>query len=66
MLKRPENTSLCGVIGLVVLSGLQSRRTHPVGVDGATMAWRAPFPQNSMPAYIEQSMKQSVCLSVFM
>jgi hypothetical protein len=47
---------------LVVLSGLISRRTHPVGVEGATMARRAPFPPSSIPAYIEQSMKLFVCL----
>ncbi len=53
---------LCGDIGLVVLSGLGSRRTHPVGVEGATMARRVPFPPSSIPAYIEQSMKLFVCL----
>jgi hypothetical protein len=55
MLKTP----LCGLVhnGLVVLSGLGSRRTHPVGVQGATMVQRAPFPPISIPAYSEQSMK---------
>jgi hypothetical protein len=51
--------SLCGDIGLptVVLSGLGSRRTHPYGVEGASMARTAPFPLSSIPAYIEHSMK---------
>ena len=53
----------CGDIGLVVLSGLGSCRTHPVGVEGTTMARRVPFPPSSIPAYIEQSMKLFVCLS---
>ena len=61
MLKRPE-TIVCGDIGLVLLSGLGSRRTHPVGAEGATMARRAPFPLSSIPAYIDQSMKLTVCL----
>ena len=61
MLKRPEMI-VCGDIGLVLLSGLGSRRTHPVGVEGATMARRAPFPLSSIPAYIAQSMKLFVCL----
>ena len=60
MLKRPE-TIVCGDIGLVLLSGLGSRRTHPVGAEGATMARRAPFPISSIPAYIDQSMKLFVC-----
>ena len=60
MLKRPE-TIVCGDIGLVLLSGLGSRRTHPVGAEGATMARRAPFPLSSIPAYIDQSMKLIVC-----
>ena len=60
MLKRPE-TIVCGDIGLVLLSGLGSRRTHPVGAEGATMARRAPFPLNSIPAYIDQPMKLFVC-----
>ena len=60
MLKRPE-TIVCGDIGLVLLSGLGSRRTHPVGAEGATMARRAPFPLSSIPAYIDQSMKLFVC-----
>ncbi len=38
-------------------SCLGSRRTHPVGVEGATMARKAPFPPSSIPAYIEQPMK---------
>jgi hypothetical protein len=68
MLKRPE-TIVCGVvdsgdIGLVVLSGLGSCRTHPVGVESAMMARRAPFPLSSMPAYIDQSMTLCVSLSV--
>ena len=62
MLKMPE-TIVCGDIGLVLLSGLGSRRTHPVGAEGATMARRAPFPLSSIPAYIDQSMKLFVCLS---
>jgi hypothetical protein len=49
--------SLCGSIGLVVLSGLGSRRTHPDDVEGASMARRAPFPLSSIPAYIEHSIK---------
>jgi hypothetical protein len=57
---------MCGDIGLVVLSGLKSRRTHPVGVEGATMARRAPFQPSSIPAYIEQSMKLFVCLSAIL
>ena len=63
MLKRPE-TIVCGDIGLVLLSGLGSRRTHAVqvGAEGATMARRAPFPLSSIPAYIDQSMKLIVCL----
>ena len=61
MLKMPE-TIVCGDIGLVLLSGLGSRRTHPVGAEGATMARRAPFPLSSIPAYIDQSMKLIVCL----
>ena len=61
MLKRPE-TIVCGDIGLVLLSGLGSRRTHPVGAEGATMARRAPFPLSSIPAYIDQSMKLIVCM----
>ena len=60
MLKMPE-TIVCGDIGLVLLSGLGSRRTHPVGAEGATMARRAPFPLSSIPAYIDQSMKLIVC-----
>ena len=64
MLKMPE-TIVCGDIGLVLLSGLGSRRTHPVGAEGATMARRAPFPLSSIPAYIDQSMKLTVCLSKF-
>ena len=62
MLKRPE-TIVCGEIGLVLLSGLGSRRTHPVGAarEGATMVRRAPFPLSSIPAYIDQSMKLFVC-----
>ena len=65
MLKMPE-TIVCGDIGLVLLSGLGSRRTHPVGAEGATMARRAPFPLSSIPAYIDQSMKLIVCnLSLF-
>ncbi len=63
LIKRPE-TIVCGNIGLAVLSGLGSCRTHPVGVEGATMARRAPFPLSSMPAYIDRSMKLFVCLSV--
>ena len=62
MLKMPE-TIVCGDIGLVLLSGLGSRRNHPVGAKGATMARRAPFPLSSIPAYIDQSMKLIVCLS---
>ncbi len=50
--ERPETYGDIG-IGLVILSGLGSRRTFPVGVDGATMAQRAPFPASSIPAYIE-------------
>ena len=61
MLKRPE-TIVCGDIGLVLLSGLGSRRTHPVGAEGAMMARRAPFPLSSIPAYIDQSMKLIVCI----
>ena len=61
MLKMPE-TIVCGDIGLVLLSGLGSRRTHPVGAEGATMARRAPFPLSSIPAYSDQSMKLFVCL----
>jgi hypothetical protein len=59
--ERPET---CGDIGLVILSGVESRRAHPVCVDGATMARRAPFPPSSIPAYIKQSimMKLFVCL----
>ena len=60
MLKMPE-TIVCGDIGLVLLSCLGSRRTHPVGAEGATMARRAPFPLSSIPAYIDQSMKLFVC-----
>ena len=60
MLKMPE-TIVCGDIGLVLLSGLGSRRTHPVGAEGDTMARRAPFPLSSIPAYIDQSMKLIVC-----
>ena len=56
--------SFSGDIGLVVLSGLGSRRTHPVGTEGATMARRAPFPLSSIPAYIDQSMKLIVCLKL--
>ena len=41
--------SFCGDIGLVLLSGLGSRRTHPVGAEGATMARRAPFPTKRYP-----------------
>ena len=63
MLKMPE-TIVCGDIGLVLLSGLGSRRTHPVGAEGATMARRAPFPLSSIPAYIDQSMKLIVCLAI--
>ena len=63
MLKMPE-TIVCGDIGLVLLSGLGSRRTHPVGAEGASMARRAPFPLSSIPAYIDQSMKLIVSLSV--
>jgi hypothetical protein len=62
MLKRPETIVLCD-IGSVVLSGLGSRRTHPVGVEGATMARRVTFPPSSIPAYIAQSMKLIVCLA---
>ena len=62
MLKMPE-TIVCGDIGLVLLSGLGSRRTHPVGAEGATRARRAPFPLSSIPAYIDQSMKLIVCYS---
>ena len=61
MLKRPE-TIVCGDNGLVLLSGLGSRRTHPVGAEGTTMARRAPFPLIRIPAYIDQSMKLFVCL----
>ena len=61
MLKMPE-TIVRGDIGLVLLSGLGSRRTHPVGTEGATMARRAPFPLSSIPAYIDQSMKLIVYL----
>ena len=61
MLKMPE-TIVCGDICLVLLSGLGSCRTHPVGAEGATMARRAPFPLSSFPAYIDQSMKLIVCL----
>ena len=64
MLKMPE-TIVCGDISLVLLSGLGSRWTHPVGAEGATMARRVPFPPSSMPAYIEQSMKLFVCLSAW-
>ena len=63
MLKMPE-TIVCGDIGLVLLSGLGSRRTHPVGAEGATMARRAPFPLSSIPAYIDQSMKLIVCTRI--
>jgi hypothetical protein len=57
--------SLRGVdVGLVLLSGLESRQIHhdPVGVDsltveGATTARWALFPLCSIPAYIEHSMK---------
>uniref|UniRef100_A0A7S0MI34 Secreted protein n=1 Tax=Cryptomonas curvata TaxID=233186 RepID=A0A7S0MI34_9CRYP len=62
MLKGLEQ-SLCGDIGLVVLSGLGSRRTHPDGVEGASMARRAPFPPSRMPASVEISIKLVVCLS---
>ena len=58
----PE-TIVCGDTGLVLLSGLGSRLTHPVGAEGATMAQRAPFPLSSIPAYIDQSMKLFVCLN---
>ena len=65
MLKMPE-AIVCGDIGLVLLSGLGSRRTHPVGAEGATMARRAPFPLSSIPAYrdTDQSMKLIVCTRV--
>jgi hypothetical protein len=63
MLKRPE-LLVCGDIGLVVLSCVGSRRTHPVGVEGATMARRAPFSLSSIPAYVDQSMNLFVCLSL--
>ena len=56
MFKMPE-TIVCGDIGLVLLSGLGSRRTHPVGAEGAMMARRAPIPLSSIPVYIDQSMK---------
>jgi hypothetical protein len=49
--------SLCGDIGLVVLSGLGIRRNHPDGTEGATMARMAPFQLSSIPAFIEYSMK---------
>ena len=42
----------CGDIGLVVLSGLGSRRTHPIGAEGATMARRAPFPTSGIPSSV--------------
>ncbi len=48
---------VCGDIGLVVLSSLGSSATHLYGVEGASMARRAPFPLSSIPAYIEHSMK---------
>ena len=48
---------------MVVLSGLGSRRTHPVGVEGATRARSVSFPPSSIPAYIDRlSMKLIVCL----
>jgi hypothetical protein len=56
MLKMPE-TIVCVDIGSALLSGLGSRRTHPVGAEGATMARRAPFPLSGIPAYIDQSMR---------
>ncbi len=46
MLKRPETI---GVLSLVVLSGLESRRIHPVGVEAICL-----------PAFLSDS----VCLSV--
>ena len=60
MLKMPD-TIVCGDIDLVLLSGLGSCQTHPVGAEGATMARRAPFPLSSIPAYNDQSMKLIVC-----
>jgi hypothetical protein len=48
--------SLCGDIGLVLLSGLGSRRTHPHGAEGAIST-------KLLPTYIEHSMKLlCVCL----
>jgi hypothetical protein len=52
--------SLCGDIGLVVLSGLGTRRTLPDGVGGALMARRPQFSPSTVcciPAYIGHSMK---------
>ncbi len=62
MLKWSETIFVWRYIGFVVVSG---GPTHPVGVEGATMARRASFPPSSIPAYIEQSMKLFVFLSVF-
>jgi hypothetical protein len=62
--KGPKRALRGGDVGLVLLSGLGSRRIHqdPVGVDsltveGATTARWALFPLCSIPAYIVHSMK---------
>jgi hypothetical protein len=61
MLTRP-GTIVCCDIGLVVLSGLGSRQTHPVDVDsvvGATMARRARLPLRSIPAFLDSESRTS-------
>jgi hypothetical protein len=58
--------ALCGDIRLVVLSGLGSRRTHPVGVDCGGRQDGAEdviSTKQYIPVYIEHSMKLIVCAS---
>jgi len=63
MLKRPEAIVVWRHwFGRSLRPGKPSN--SPRGAEGATMARRVQFPPSSIPAYIEQSMKLIVCLSV--
>ena len=63
MLKRPETIVVWRHwFGRSLRPGKPSN--SPRGAEGATMARRVPFPPSSIPAYIEQSMKLFVCLSM--
>ncbi len=58
-----EDLEVIGADKMIKRSSLHKKATEGQNM-GATMAWTVLYPPSSIPAYIEQSMKLFVCLSV--